>query len=70
MPFQRKRDKRRRLAHGTSLLLAALAPPAETFKKGRDFAAWMGLTPLQRSTGGKQKLGATSKMGERTYAAC
>jgi hypothetical protein len=26
----------------------------------------LGLTPLQRSTGGKQKLGATSKMGERT----
>ena len=24
------------------------------------------LTPLQRSTGGKQRLGATSKMGERT----
>jgi transposase len=50
----------------TATALAALAPPAETFKKGRDFAAWMGLTPLQRSTGGKQKLGATSKMGERT----
>ena len=46
--------------------IAALAPPAETFAKGRDFAAWLGLTPLQRSTGGKQKLGATSKMGERT----
>jgi transposase len=46
--------------------LAALAPPAETFKRGRDFAAWVGLTPLQHSTGGKQKLGATSKMGERT----
>jgi hypothetical protein len=30
------------------------------------FAAWVGLTPLQKSTGGKQKLGATSKMGERT----
>ena len=26
----------------------------------------MGLTPLQHSTGGKQKLGAISKMGERT----
>jgi hypothetical protein len=39
---------------------------AETFATGRDFAAWLGLTPLQRSTGGKQKLGATSKMGERT----
>ena len=36
------------------------------FRKRRDFAAWLGLTPLQRSTGGKQKLGATSKMGERT----
>jgi transposase len=46
--------------------LTALAPPAETFKRGRDFAAWLGLTPLQHSTGGKPKLGATSKMGERT----
>ena len=49
----------------TATTIAALAPPAETFK-GRDFAAWLGLTPLQRSTGGKRKLGATSKMGERT----
>lgn len=46
--------------------IAALAPPAETFTKGRDFAAWLGLTPLQKSTGGKQKLGAISKMGDRT----
>lgn len=43
-----------------------LAPDPATFTKGRDFAAWVGLTPLQKSTGGKQKLGATSKMGERT----
>jgi transposase len=50
----------------TAVALAALAPPAETFKRGRDFAAWVGLTPLQHSTGGKPKLGATSKMGERT----
>jgi transposase len=50
----------------TAVALAALAPPAETFKRGRDFAAWVGLTPLQHSTGGKQKLGTTSKMGERT----
>ena len=50
----------------TAVALTALAPPADTFKRGRDFAAWVGLTPLQHSTGGKQKLGATSKMGERT----
>ena len=35
--------------------LTALAPSAETFQRGRDFAAWLGLTPLQRSTGGKQR---------------
>jgi transposase len=50
----------------TATAIAALAPPAETFRRGRDFAAWLGLTPRQHSTGGKQKLGATTKMGERT----
>ena len=50
----------------TATAIVALAPAAETFKSGRDFAAWLGLTPLQKSTGGKQRLGATSKMGERT----
>lgn len=50
----------------TATAIAALAPPAETFIKGRDFAAWLGLAPRQMSTGGKQKLGAISKMGERT----
>lgn len=46
--------------------IAALAPPAETFAKGRDFAAWAGLTPRQHSSGGKEKLGRTTKMGERS----
>jgi transposase len=50
----------------TATAIVALAPPLESFRKGRDFAAWLGLTPLQRSTGGKQKLGRISKMGERT----
>lgn len=46
--------------------IEALAPPVETFRSGRDFAAWVGLTPVQRSTGGKERLGRTSRMGERT----
>jgi transposase len=46
--------------------IEALAPPAEAFRSGRDFAAWIGLTPIQRSTGGKERLGRTSRMGERT----
>ena len=50
----------------TATAITALAPPPGTFARGRDFAAWVGLTPRQHSTGGKQKLGAISKMGERT----
>ena len=37
----------------------------EEFRRGRDFAAWLGLVPRQHSTGGKQQLGKTSKMGQR-----
>ena len=46
--------------------IAALAPPPDMFGKARDFAAWLGLVPRQHSTGGKQRLGATTKMGERS----
>jgi transposase len=46
--------------------IAVLAPPPETFRKARDFAAWLGLVPRQHSTGGKQRLGATTKVGERS----
>ena len=46
--------------------IAVLAPPPKTFRKARDFAAWLGLVPRQHSTGGKQRLGATTRMGERS----
>ena len=46
--------------------LATPAPPPEHVRRARDFAAWLGLTPRQHSTGGKQRLGATTKMGERS----
>jgi transposase len=36
------------------------------FGRGATSRPWLGLTPLQKSTGGKQKLGAVSKRGERT----
>jgi transposase len=50
----------------TAPALLALGPPAATFRRGRDFAAWLGLTPLQHSSGGKERLGRTSRRGERT----
>ena len=49
--------------------LAALAPPAGAFRRGRDFAAWVGLTPSQRSSGGKQKLWCDLKNGRANAAA-
>ena len=43
---------------------AGFAPDLSTFDSGRSFAAWLGLVPRQRSTGGKARLGAVSKMGQ------
>jgi transposase len=54
----------------TAVALAALAPAAETFKCGRDFAAWVGLTPLQHSTGGKQNWERPQRWASGPYAAC
>ena len=45
--------------------IQAFAPPMEEFSNGREFAAWCGLVPRQKSTGGRQILGRTSKMGQR-----
>jgi transposase len=49
----------------TALAIETFAPPMDVFKRGRDFAAWLGLVPRQHSTGGKQVLGKISKMGQR-----
>lgn len=49
----------------SALAVETFAPPMDQFKRGRDFAAWLGLVPRQASTGGKQRLGKTSKMGQR-----
>ena len=48
----------------TAGAVAAFAPDLETFDSGRNFAAWLGLVPRQRSTGGKARLGSVSKMGQ------
>ena len=49
----------------TAMAIQAFAPPMEGFRRGRDFAAWLGLVPRQHSTGGKPRLGKISKMGQR-----
>jgi transposase len=49
----------------SAMAIKAFGPDMNSFRRGRDFAAWLGLVPLQKSTGGRQKLGRTSKMGQR-----
>lgn len=48
----------------TATALAASVPDPSVFRSGRQFAAFLGLTPRQNSSGGKEKLGRISKMGD------
>ena len=49
----------------TASAIVATVGTADQFRGGREFAAWLGLTPLNRSSGGKERLGRISKMGDR-----
>jgi transposase len=69
--LQRSNDMARRLATipgigpiGATALAASVTDPAQ-FRSGRQFAAWLGLTPRQSSSGGKERLGRITKMGDR-----
>lgn len=62
-----------------AMAIATFAPDLREFRRGRDLfsgktvhrtvfrsrSAWLGLVPRQLSSGGRQKLGRTSKMGQR-----
>lgn len=45
--------------------LVASVGDAKAFRSGRDFSAWIGLTPKQNSSGGKERLGEITKQGDR-----
>jgi len=47
----------------TATAIAASVPDPTVFKSGRQFAAYLGLVPRQNSSGGKERLGRISKMG-------
>jgi transposase len=49
---------------GASAIAATVADPT-LFRSGREFAAWLGMTPRQNSSGGKERLGRTSKRGDK-----
>lgn len=49
----------------TATALVAAVGNWTCFKNGRQFAAWLGLVPKQRSSGGKSRLFGISKRGDR-----
>jgi len=70
MAWHRADECSRRLAQipgvgpiGASLLMMK-TPAPELFRSGRDFAAWLGLTPRDHSTAGKVRLGIITRAGD------
>jgi len=49
----------------TATAIAATVTDPGQSRSGRQFAAWLGLTPQQHSTGGRARLGRISKQGDR-----
>ena len=70
MAWHRGDDMSRRLATVPSLgpigasMLVLKVPDPRHFRSGRDFAAWIGLTPKDHSTAGKQRLGVITRAGD------
>jgi transposase len=68
--LQRSDDTARRLATIPGIgpvgatALAASVTDASQFVSGWQFAAWLGLTPRQNSSGGKERLGRITKVGD------
>ena len=50
-------------------VVATVADP-KVFRSGRNFSAWIGLVPKQHSSGGKDRLGSTSKHLPRCILKC
>lgn len=53
----------------TAVAIVATVGNARDFRSGRQFAAWLGLTPRQHSSGGKTRLGHISRRGD-AYLRC
>jgi transposase len=70
MVWHRADEQSRRLAEIPSIgpigasLLSMKVPDPNAFRCGRDFAAWIGLTPKDHGTAGRQRLGTITRAGD------
>jgi transposase len=69
--WHRKNERSRRLATIPGIgpivatTLAMKVPDPSVFRSARDFAAWIGLTPRDHSTAGRQRLGGITRAGDK-----
>lgn len=54
---------------GATAIAASITDPRQ-FRSGRQFAGWLGLTPLQSSSGGKERLGRITRWATNIFANC
>jgi transposase len=72
LAWQRRSELSRRLVEIPAIgpigasLLAMKVPDPQAFRSGRDFAAWLGLTPRDHSTAGKTRLGVITRAGDES----
>ena len=72
MAWHRGNELSRRLARIPGVgpivasLLAMKVPDPHAFRSGRQFAAWLGLTPKDHSTAGRLRLGGITRAGDET----
>jgi transposase len=70
MAWHKHNEPSRRLAEVPSIgpigasLLVMKVPDPHAFRCGRDFSAWIGLTPKDHSTAGKKRLGVITRAGD------
>jgi transposase len=64
-PVSRRLTKIPGLVPVIASAIAATMADASVFHSGREFAAWLGLVPRQRSTGGKPRLGWISRQSDK-----
>ena len=70
LAWHRADERSRRLAQIPGVgpigatLLTMKTPAPEAFRSGRQFAAWIGLTPKDHSTAGKVRLGGITRAGD------
>ena len=70
--WHRENEVSRRLAQVPGIgetiapILVMKVPDVKSFASGRHFAAWLGLTPKDHSTGGKIRLGRITRAGDET----